>query len=61
MQQNEQQVHRDFSPTPILRCNGMWPGPTIVASRSQPIKVHRAAAGTFIVRMGKRLFFFGFK
>ncbi|WP_051459332.1 multicopper oxidase family protein [Paenibacillus zanthoxyli] len=40
MQQDQQQVHRDFPPTTIWGYNGMWPGPTIVARRNQPIKVH---------------------
>jgi len=40
MQQNQQQLHRDFPPTTIWGYNGMWPGPTIVARRNRPIKVH---------------------
>jgi spore coat protein A len=40
MRQNQQQLHRDFPPTTIWGYNGMWPGPTIVARRNHPIRVH---------------------
>jgi spore coat protein A len=40
MRQNQQQLHSDFPPTTIWGYNGMYPGPTIVAQRNQPIKVH---------------------
>jgi len=40
MLQNQQQLHRDFSPTTIWGYNGLYPGPTIVASSNSPVLVH---------------------
>lgn len=40
MQQNQQQLHRDFPLTTIWGYNGLYPGPTIEARRNQPVRVH---------------------
>jgi len=40
MVQVEQQLHRDLPPTTVWAYNGVYPGPTIVARRDEPVTVN---------------------
>ncbi len=40
IQQVNQKLHRDLPPTTVWGYNGMYPGPTVVASVDQPVTIH---------------------